>query len=598
MDHKKYSGMGAVLGQNGVTFRLWAPNAEQVFVYGSFNGWNDSSFPLEHEENGFWACHVPDATAGDEYKFIIHNNGNILHRNDPYALKMTHSNGNSVVYDLWKDFNDHGFRPPAINEVVIYELHLGTFNREGKEEGQVGDFYTAAKKLDYLRDLGVNTIEIMPVAEFPGDFSWGYNPCNPFAVETSYGGPDGLKHFVFEAHIRGIAVILDVVYNHLGPSDLNLWQFDGWEENGMGGIYFYNDERANTPWGNTRPDYGRPEVRNYLRDNAMLWLEAFQCDGLRFDATAIIRLLDANDHIGGAVLEEGVGFLKSLNQEIKEKFPCKILIAEDLKFDAAVTARLDQGGLGFDSQWGIGFSQVLRQVLTVGKDADRSIHAVEELLLGKFNDDVFEKVIYTESHDEVANMGSKRLPEEIQPGDAEGEYAKKKSTLGAIVIFTAPGIPMVFQGQEFLTFEHFHDSSALAWGRLGYFGGIMTLYRDLIHLRKSSEGFARGLNGQGIEILHRDDEGLVLAYTRYHYDDPGNPVVVVVNFGVETKIGYRFGIDQDGVWKVVFNSGWSGYDEVFSEVDLSELHSGEGMNGKRYSLMIDIPSYGGVILSR
>lgn len=596
MDNAKNSGMGAILASNGVTFRVWAPNAEKVFVYGNFNQWSDSKNPLEHEENGFWSCHVNEAAEGDEYKFIIHNNGNLINRNDPYALKMTHSDGNSVVYDLWKDWEDHQFRPSPINEMVIYELHVGTFNREGKSDGEIGDFYAAAEKLDYLKELGINTVELMPIAEFAGDLSWGYNPCNPFSVETSYGGPDGLKHFIFEAHIRGIGVIIDVVYNHFGPSDLNLWQFDGWEENGMGGIYFYNDHRASTPWGDTRPDYGRPEVRNYLRDNAMMWLEAYQFDGLRFDATAIIRLLD--DQIDGTILEAGVDFLKNLNQEIKEKFPYKFLIAEDLKYDSTVTAELSDHGFGFDCQWGVGFSKVLRDVLTISDDSDRNVFSVEELLLSKFNNDVFEKVIYTESHDEVADIESKRLPEEIQPGEADGEYAKKKSTLGAIIVFTAPGIPMIFQGQEFLTYEHFHDAKPLDWQRADQFAGIVKLYRDLIHLRKSSEGFARGLNGQGIEIIHRDDDNLVLAYTRFHQDDPGNSALIIVNFSVETKLGYHFGINHGGSWNVIFNSGWSGYDEVFSEVEIHEVNAEEGFNGKQHSLKIDIPSYGGLILTR
>ncbi|MCH7408189.1 alpha-amylase family glycosyl hydrolase [Belliella sp. DSM 111904] len=597
MKDEKYAGMGAILGPNGVTFRVWAPNAEKVFVYGSFNDWNDAEDEMEHEENGFWSIHCAAASEGDEYKFIIHHSGNTLHRNDPYALKMTNSVGNGIVYDLWKDFNDHEFMPPSLNEMVIYELHIGTFNREGKEEGQVGDLYTAAQKLDYLKDLGINTVEIMPVAEFPGDHSWGYNPANPFSVEEAYGGPDALKHFIFEAHMRGIAVILDVVYNHLGPSDLALWQFDGWEENGMGGIYFYNDDRASTPWGDTRPDFGRSEVRNYLRDNAMLWLEAFQCDGLRFDATAIIRLVNMEDQ-NGPILEEGVEFLKSLNHEIKEKFPHKVLIAEDLKSDATVTEKLENGGLGFDCQWGVGFSHILRDVLKISNDEDRNLQTVENLLFSKFNNDIYQKVIYTESHDEVANLDSKRLPEEIQPGDAEGEYAKKKSTLGALIVFTAPGIPMIFQGQEFLTFEHFDDSNPVDWGRLEHFGGIVNLYRDLINLRKSSEGFARGLNGQGIEVLHRDEEGSVLVFTRFHYDDVDNPAIVVINFSVESKYNYQFGIDQGGSWNVIFNSGWAGYDQVFAEVEVSEVHASDGINGKQHALSVDIPSYGGLILTR
>ena len=328
----------------------------------------------------------------------------------------------------------------------------------------------------------------------------------------------------------------------------------------------------------------------------MMWLEAYQFDGLRFDATAIIRLLD--DQIDGTILEDGVDFLKNLNQEIKEKFPYKFLIAEDLKYDSTVTAELSNHGFGFDCQWGVGFSKVLRDVLTISADSDRNIFSVEALLLSRFNFDVYEKVIYTESHDEVADIESKRLPEEIQPGNADGEYAKKKSTLGAIIVFTAPGIPMIFQGQEFLTYEHFDDAKPLDWRRADQFSGIVKLYRDLIHLRKSSQGFARGLNGQGIEIVHRDDENLVLVYTRFHHDDPDNPALIILNFSVETKLSHHFGINHGGEWNVIFNSGWSGYDEIFSEVEISQVNSLEGCNGKQHSLKIDIPSYGGLILTR
>ena len=150
-------------------------------------------------------------------------------------------------------------------------------------------------RLGHLRDLGVNAIEIMPVGEFAGERSWGYNPAQIFSVETVYGGPLAFKQFVKRAHQEGIAVILDVVYNHLGPSDLDLWQFDGWSENNRGGIYFYNDDRANTPWGQTRPDYGRGEVRQYLLDNALMWLEEYHVDGLRFDCTEFIRSVNGSD---------------------------------------------------------------------------------------------------------------------------------------------------------------------------------------------------------------------------------------------------------------------------------------------------------------
>ncbi len=158
-----------------------------------------------------------------------------------------------------------------------------------KKRGTRARSIAPLKNFPTFEELGINAVEVMPVTEFPGDFSWGYNPAHPFAVESIYGGPDAFKRFVKAAHEHGIAVIVDVVYNHFGPSDLDLWQFDGWSENEKGGIYFYNDRRSQTPWGETRPDYGRGEVRQYLRDNALMWLEEYHADGLRWDMIPYIR---------------------------------------------------------------------------------------------------------------------------------------------------------------------------------------------------------------------------------------------------------------------------------------------------------------------
>ena len=168
-----------------------------------------------------------------------------------------------------------------------------------KKKGHPGTFDSAIEKFPYLKELGINAIEVMPIMEFSGDFSWGYNPSHPFAVESIYGGPDAFKRFVKAAHEHGIAVIVDVVYNHFGPADLDLWRFDGWSENDKGGIYFYNDRRSQTPWGETRPDYGRGEVRQYLRDNALMWLEEYHVDGLRWDMIIYIKSIDGNDGQSG-----------------------------------------------------------------------------------------------------------------------------------------------------------------------------------------------------------------------------------------------------------------------------------------------------------
>ncbi len=594
---KVLNGMGAIVGPDGVTFRVWAPNANKVCLMGSFNEWDDTSLLLNQEGDGYWAIHVENAQEGDEYKYVISNGERIFYRNDPYAKKMNHSNGNGIIIDLYKDWEDHEFHTCSFNELVIYEMHVGTFNRNGVENGQVGNLYTAVEKLDYLKDLGINAIELMPIMEFPGDNSWGYNPSQPFAVETSYGGPEGLKHFIFEAHIRGIAVIMDVVYNHFGPSETDLWQFDGWEENGLGGIYFYNDYRAKTPWGENRPDYGRKEVRVFLRDNAMMWLEAYQCDGLRFDATAIIRLINGYENSENVLLEDGFNFLRDLNTELREKFPQKILIAEDLKADPVVTARLNSNGLGFHSQWGVGFVHSLRNVLTERSDEQRNLQSVVDSVFETFNNDVFQRIIFTESHDQVAN-GASRLPEEIQAGEADGEFAKKKSTLGAITLFTAPGIPMIFQGQEFLSFGKFDDVTPLDWEMTKNFNGINKMYRDLIRLRKAENGRSKGLTGSGTKILHYNEDNLVLVYARVHSAIPDQPVISILNFSHELIRGYRIGMEGSGDWQVIFNSGWKGYDEDFSEVDLVVVKEQEGFDSKPFSILVDIPSYGGIILAR
>ena len=235
--------MGAILLEKGVAFRVWVPHAGSVAVTGSFNNFDPTRHPLVAEAHGYWYGEVESAKSGHVYKFAITN----------------------------------GEQP--WNELVIYELHIGTFARS--EEGQPGSFDDAIKRLRYLQALGINCVEVMPIAEFAGDLSWGYNPAQIFSVETAYGGPDGFKRFVKAAHALGIAVILDVVYNDFGPSDLDLWRFDGWSENDKSGIYFYNDWRPNTPWSDTRPDFGRGEVRSYIhRAAAPLRGRCLQARGL------------------------------------------------------------------------------------------------------------------------------------------------------------------------------------------------------------------------------------------------------------------------------------------------------------------------------
>ena len=588
--------MGAVPHAAGTTFRVWAPHADSVSVIGSFNDWQGDKNPLQAEGDGYWAADVPTARPGNEYKYHITNGDQTFDRNDPYARQVTNSAGASVVYDPNFDWGDDHFQMPAWNELVIYELHVGTFNAPDAEN--VGTFASVAEKLPYLRDLGINCIELLPATEFPGSRSWGYNPANPFALESDYGGPVAFKGMVKSAHQHGIAVVLDVVYNHFGPGDLDLWQFDGWSENDGGGIYFYNDWRAKTPWGDNRPDYGRPEVRRYIRDNALMWLTDYRCDGLRADAIAFIRNVSGGENPGDD-LPDGWSLMRWINEEIDKKMPWKITIAEDMRGNAAITEATTSGGQGFDSQWDGSFVYPIRESLTTPNDADRDMNAVAQALTQRYNNNAFRRVIYTESHDEVAN-GKSRVAEEIMPGAADHWFAKKRSTLGAALVLTAPGIPMIFQGQEMLADGASVDTEPVRWERAEAHGGLIALYRDLISLRRNYHGTTRGLSGQQTRVFHVNNTDKLVAFTRQAGKGlPGDTTLILANFANQTHETYTIGLPGAGHWHVRFNSDWQGYDDEFGDMPSFDIEAEKGdYDGFGWHGRIAIAPYAVLILSQ
>ncbi len=591
VDSQVRPGMGPIPHEEGTAFRVWAPHADAVSIVGDFNQWDPQAMPMQAEENGNWAIDVPGAKAGDEYRYLLKCGDQEVSRMDPRAREVTNSVGNSVIHRTDFDWGEDNYKLPAWNEIVLYEMHLGTFNRTDDET--VGTFKDAIQRLDHLVKLGVNVVQLMPLAEFAGDISWGYNPAQIFAVESAYGGPRGFKRFVKAAHERGIGVIQDVVYNHFGPSDLDIWQFDLWNENDKGGIYFYNDWRSKTPWGDTRPDYGRGEVRQFIYDNAMMWLNDYHVDGLRYDMTLYMRSVDGQDE-----LPEGWSLTQWINEDIRTARPGTMLIAEDLQTNEYLTKHASEGGAHFSSQWDAEFVHPVRDVAKQPSDEGRDLNKLISAITFRYNLDAFERVIYTESHDEVAN-GKSRLPSEIDPNDPTDGYARHRSTLAAGIMMTTPGVPMLFQGQEFLQDGWFQDTDPLDWHRKQEFPGVVLLYRDMIHARRNLHGVTRGLQGQNVNVFHRNDQQKLIAYQRWEDHGPGDDVVVVVNFSIDAIENYEIGFPCGGKWKLRLNTAAPVYNATFVSSTVAELTpEEEPYDGLSHKGTLSISPYSMLIYSQ
>jgi 1,4-alpha-glucan branching enzyme len=591
---KKWA-LGAVVHSGGVHFGVWAPFADSVSVNGDFNGWDTSkAVAMTKADDGTWSADVDEARPGQEYQYILKHDGRELFRNDPRALQLTASGDKSVIVDPTFDWEGDDFTLPDAQKLLVYEMHVGTFNRPEPETP--GTFDDAIEKLDYVAQLGVNAIEVLPVNAVWDDRWWGYTPINLYAVDAAYGGFHAFLRFVRAAHKKGIGVIADVIYNHMGTDPgMNLWQFDGWSKDGKGGIYFYNDRRSDTPWG-ARFDYGRPEVREFLTDNARLLMRDCHLDGLRLDATVVIRkeVLDGSMfNEKPADIPEGWQLLQDITSVVKETKPRTMAVAEDLQGNEWITKPREADGAGFTAQWENTFGYRMRDVLDPSKDESRSMEMIRFILNGQYNNDPFERVIYTESHDADAN-GRARLDEEIAPGDGTSWAARKRSTLGAGVLLTSPGVPMLFQGQEFMETGAFTHWQALDWEKTQKYEGVLTLYRHLIKLRQNAYDNSRGLIGPHINVFLVDDGKKLVAYHRWYRGGAGDDVVVVVNFANSKREGEEITFPQTGLWRTRFNSDWKGYGEDFSDVTCPDVTTeGESKKGT-----ITIGPYSLVILSQ
>ena len=560
----------------GVTFRTWAPNATSVGVKGQFSGW--ATLPMTREgSTAYWSRDVAGASVGQEYKYVI--NGN-LDRRDPRGRRVTNSAGNSIIYNPnafdWGGVNAIN---PWLNDLVIYEMHVGSFNAE---DWLPSSFDEAIEKLDHIEALGVTAVQVMPISEYAGDRSWGYNPADIYAVESSLGGPDAFKRFVKACHQRGIAVLVDVVHNHYGPSDLSMWQFDGWSQNGKGGIYFYNDvQKASTMWGDTRPDFGRPEVRSFINDHIQMLMEECRVDGLRWDS--VFSILYYNG--GSSFLPESEAMLRDINWMVVTGYPGRIRIAEDHGFDF---------NMNFQSQWDVGFHDHIKWQVTQSSDASRNM----DWLADKISQGASHaRVIFSESHDSVGDLNNKyRLPKEIDFNNPTSIWARKRQLLAASIVLTSPGIPMLFQGQEMHDDWTFSNNTALRWSLTNTWKGIVSAYSDMVSCRRNRLGGTQGLKGTGVNVHHKDNNGKVIGYVRWDAGGQVDDVVVVANFSVTkfTNTNYLIEFPSAGTWYTWFNSDATNYGNDFGGV----VQTSVSASGSPPKAAVNMGSYSTIIFSK
>jgi len=582
---ENFTAVGAFAERNSCRFAVWAPLKKKVEVI-----FDDDRNTLELEKNseGIWSGVTEDVDPGTLYKFRVDGESSFPDPASRYQPLGVH--GFSAVYADNFRWDDATWKGNALENLIIYELHVGTFSKEGTFEGVIS-------KLDYLKELGVNAIEIMPVAQFPGDRNWGYDGVFPFAVQNSYGGPEGLKHLVNEAHRRNITVVLDVVYNHLGP-----------EGNYLGEFAPYFTDKYKTFWGKAInfDDAYCDGARSYFLQNALMWLDEFRIDGLRLDAVHAIWDFSARHFV-----EELASRVRDLEARTGRK---KILIAEfDLNNPRYINSTAI-GGYGLDGQWIDEFHHSLHSLATGEVNGyyedfgtinhlvkalkhsyvytgEYSVHRKKNFGVPPIHNSYGQFVVFSQNHDQVGNRMLGDRP------TLQMDFESLK--LCAAVVLLAPQTPMLFMGEEygernpFLYFISHSDADLIKMVQNGrkqefsYFSWkaeppdpqaeetfmkskisweprdnaqlkLFSFYKELIRLRKERVA-CQGKNHDSVKVYY-EEEARIIGLLRTHKNDE---LFIIFNFD-NAVVPYEFPDNITCRRKIIDSSSvkWGGNGEI------------------------------------
>ncbi len=597
---KAYEYFGAHPCDGGWTFRVWAPQARHVALSGDFNGWQ--RWDMHRLEDGTWELTVNNARQFDGYQYVVTQcDGREVWKADPYGFHQeTRPSTNSKLYDIggfpWRDEKWRQRREgthPAEGYVNIYEVHLGSWQRT--EDGQVLNYRDIADRLAlYVRDMGYNYVELLPVTEYPLDDSWGYQCVGYFAPTSRYGTPHDFMYLVDRLHRAGIGVILDWVPAHFCKDSHGLIQFDG------SCLYEYSDplKWEHESWGTRVFDFGKPEVCSFLLSSAAYWLREYHIDGLRVDAVASMLYLDydrqqwrPNQH-GGKENLEAIEFLRQLNRTAFAIDGAALMVAEESTAWPMVTYPPEEGGLGFNLKWNMGWMNDVCHYLKMDPYFRQHHHRdVTFSMVYAFS----ENFVLPVSHDEVVHMkGSLRGK---MPGDKWQQLAGVRGFYAYMLCH--PGKVLTFMGTELAQWHEWDFRKALDWYLLDEEDDCRRTHeciRVLNRFYKSHKAlWENDRDWDGFQWLVADDNSNnVLVFRRTARD--GKSLVLAVNFSPVVLEGYRFGVPPKARYEEVFNTDdvqWGGSGVTNPEPIETELIPS---HQQAQSIALRIPPLGAVIL--
>ncbi len=581
-------------GKKGVIFRVWAPQAASVSVVGDFNRWDRTGgYMNKIGDGGIWELFVPGLKVYDAYKYSIESKyGQVRLKADPYGFHMeTRPNTATKIYDLsgykWKDGKwqeERKTKDVYSAPINIYEVHLNSWQHKNYEEELFNYMECARELVPYVKKMGYTHIEMMPIAEFPFDGSWGYQGIGYYAPTSRFGTPHDFMEFVDYCHQNEIGVILDWVPAHFPKDAAGLYEFDG------ECCYEYSDPLKNEHrnWGTRVFDWGKPEVQSFLISNATYWFDLYHIDGLRVDAVASMLYLDydrrewrPNCHGGNENLE-AVAFLQKLNAALFGQFPNILMIAEESTSWPMVTKPADIGGLGFNYKWNMGWMNDMLQYMSMNPEWRPDHH---NKLTFSFYYAFSENYILPISHDEVVHGKCSMLDK--MSGPRELRFASYRTFLGYMMAH--PGKKLLFMGQEFAQFKEWNYKTGLDWDVLDF-----PEHKQLWEYQKALNKFYLDTNElweidndwSGFKWISSDDNhNSVIVFRRFN--KKGEEIIAVCNFQPKRHEEYSFGVPYYADYEEIFTSeakefGGSGY----RNKNISSRR--EDMHGEKFAVTIHI----------